>query len=62
LGHIRGLTETLPLYAEAMYNEWHFVGAFARASLLADLAIVTLVARNILERAGQMALRKGSAA
>ncbi|MDQ2860009.1 MAG: sulfate ABC transporter permease subunit CysW [Pseudomonadota bacterium] len=61
-GHIRGLTETLPLHVEAVYNEYDFVGAFACASLLAGLAIVTLVAKTALERAGRVAAIKGSAA
>jgi sulfate transport system permease protein len=50
-GHIRGLTETLPLHVEALYNDYDFVGAFAAATLLAGLAVVTLVAKTILERA-----------
>jgi sulfate transport system permease protein len=50
-GHIRGLTETLPLHVEALYNDYDFVGAFAAASLLAGLAVVTLVAKTALERA-----------
>ena len=49
-GHIRGLTETLPLHVEALYNDYDFVGAFAAASLLAGLAIVTLVAKTALEQ------------
>ena len=61
-GHIRGLTETLPLHVEAVYNEYDFVGAFACASLLAGLAVVTLVAKTILERADRMAAEQGSAA
>jgi sulfate/thiosulfate transport system permease protein len=61
-GHIRGLTETLPLHVEAVYNEYDFVGAFACASLLAGLAVVTLVAKTILEHADQMAAKQGSAA
>jgi sulfate/thiosulfate transport system permease protein len=61
-GHIRGLTETLPLHVEAVYNEYDFVGAFACASLLAGLAIVTLAAKTTLERAGRAAVIKGSAA
>ena len=60
-GHIRGLTETLPLHVEAVYNEYDFVGAFACATLLAGLAVVTLVAKTILERAGASAAKKGSA-
>jgi sulfate transport system permease protein len=50
-GHIRGLTETLPLHVEALYNDYDFVGAFAAATLLAGLAVVTLIAKTILERA-----------
>jgi sulfate transport system permease protein len=48
-GHIRGLTNTLPLHVEALYNDYDFVGAFAAASLLAGLAVVTLVAKTLLE-------------
>jgi sulfate transport system permease protein len=49
-GHIRGLTETLPLHVEALYNDYDFVGAFAAASLLAGLAVVTLAAKAALEQ------------
>jgi len=48
-GHIRGLTNTLPLHVEVSYNEYNFVGAFASASILAGLAIVTLVLKSLLE-------------
>ena len=48
-GHIRGLTNTLPLHVEVSYNEYDFVGAFASASILAGLAIVTLVFKTLLE-------------
>jgi len=48
-GHIRGETNTMPLHIEILYNEYDFVGAFAVASLLACLALVTLVAKTILE-------------
>jgi sulfate/thiosulfate transport system permease protein len=48
-GHIRGLTNTLPLHIEVSYNEYDFVGAFASASLLAALAVVTLVVKTFLE-------------
>ena len=48
-GHIRGLTNTKPLHNEIQYNEYDFVGAFAVASLLAALALVTLVAKSVLE-------------
>jgi sulfate transport system permease protein len=48
-GHIRGLTTTLPLEIEMRYNEYDYVGAFAVASLLALLALVTLAAKSALE-------------
>ena len=48
-GHIRGETNTMPLHVEILYNEYDFVGAFAVASLLAGLALVTLVAKSVLE-------------
>jgi sulfate transport system permease protein len=48
-GHIRGLTNTMPLQVEILYNEYNFVAAFAVASLLAGLAIVTLAAKSVLE-------------
>jgi sulfate transport system permease protein len=48
-GHIRGLTTTMPLHVEILYNEYNLVGAFAIASLLALLAILTLVVRTVLE-------------
>lgn len=48
-GHIRGLTNTMPLHIEILYNEYNFVAAFAVASLLAFLALVTLVLKTLLE-------------
>jgi len=48
-GHIRGLTNTMPLHIEILYNEYNFVGAFAVASLLAGLALFTLLAKTLLE-------------
>ncbi len=48
-GHIRGLTNTMPLHVEVLYNDYQFVGAFAVASMLALLAIVTLVLKSLLE-------------
>lgn len=48
-GHIRGETNTMPLHVEILYNEYNFVGAFAVASLLAMLALVTLVLKSIVE-------------
>jgi len=49
-GHIRGETNTMPLLVEILYNEYQFVTAFAIASLLAMLALVTLVVKTLLER------------
>ncbi|MFB2551761.1 sulfate ABC transporter permease subunit CysW [Ensifer soli] len=48
-GHIRGMTNTMPLQVEILYNEYSFVGAFAVAALLALLALVTLVLKTVLE-------------
>jgi len=48
-GKIRGLTNTIPLHVEILYNEYNYVGAFAVASLLTLLALVTLVAKKIVE-------------
>jgi sulfate/thiosulfate transport system permease protein len=48
-GHIRGLTNTMPLHIEILYNEYNFVAAFAVATLLASLALVTLLAKSVLE-------------
>jgi sulfate/thiosulfate transport system permease protein len=48
-GHIRGLTNTMPLHVEILYNEYNFVGAFAVASLLTLLAVVTLIVKTLIE-------------
>jgi sulfate transport system permease protein len=48
-GHIRGLTNTIPLQVEILYNEYNYVAAFAMASLLASLALVTLLIKSIAE-------------
>lgn len=48
-GHIRGLTDTMPLHIEILYNDYQFVAAFAVASLLALLALATLVVKSIAE-------------
>lgn len=48
-GHIRGLTNTMPLHVEILYNEYNFVAAFAVSTLLAGLALVTLVLKSVLE-------------
>jgi sulfate transport system permease protein len=51
-GHIRGLTNTMPLHIEILYNEYNFVGAFAVASLLMMLAVLTLIVKAFVERTG----------
>jgi sulfate transport system permease protein len=59
-GHIRGLTNTMPLHVEILYNEYNFVAAFAVASLLTLLALLTLVLKVALEwraRRAQLALQ-----
>jgi sulfate transport system permease protein len=48
-GHIRGQTNTVPLHVEILYNEYQSVAAFAVASLLALLALVTLVIKQVVE-------------
>lgn len=48
-GHLRGETNTMPLHIEILYNEYNFVAAFAVATLLAGLALVTLVLKTLLE-------------
>lgn len=49
-GKIRGLTNTMPLHVEILYNEYMFTAAFAVASLMSILAIITLVIKNIVEK------------
>jgi sulfate/thiosulfate transport system permease protein len=51
-GHIRGLTNTMPLAIEALYNDYDFTGAFAVASLLTLLALATLALKSVVERTG----------
>jgi sulfate/thiosulfate transport system permease protein len=60
-GHIRGQTNTLPLHIEILYNEYQFAASFAVASLLASLALVTLVLKFIVERRLQQALAQAKA-
>ena len=48
-GHIRGLTNTMPLHVEILYNEYQFAAAFAVASLLALLALATLIIKKFIE-------------
>jgi sulfate transport system permease protein len=56
-GHIRGLTNTIPLHVEILYNEYNFQAAFAVASLLAFLALVTLLAKSLVEWRSRRAAR-----
>ena len=60
-GHIRGQTNTLPLHIEILYNEYQFAASFAVASLLASLALVTLVLKYIVERRVQQQLAQAQA-
>jgi sulfate transport system permease protein len=59
-GHVRGITNTVPLQVEILYNEYQFRAAFAVASLLFVLALVTLVAKKTLEWQAERA-RRGAA-
>jgi len=52
-GHVRGLTNTMTLHVEILYNEYNFVGAFAVASLLTLLAVVTLAMKSLVEWGGR---------
>lgn len=61
-GHIRGLTNTLPLHIEVLYNDYNPVGAFAAASLLAFLAIVTLLLQHLLNWWEQRKYKQAAAA
>jgi sulfate transport system permease protein len=57
-GHIRGVTDTMPLHVEILYNEYNFTAAFAVASLLAFLALVTLAAKTYVEHQFQQQARE----
>jgi sulfate transport system permease protein len=48
-GHIRGLTNTIPLHVEILYNEYNFAAAFAVASLLSLVAVVTIAVKKVVE-------------
>ncbi|MBK8755440.1 MAG: sulfate ABC transporter permease subunit CysW [Candidatus Competibacteraceae bacterium] len=58
-GHIRGRTNTLPLHVEILYNEYNFAAAFATASLLALLALLTLVLKSFVEWQGRQQMNAG---
>jgi sulfate/thiosulfate transport system permease protein len=60
-GHIRGLTNTVPLHVEILYNEYNFAGAFAVASLLTVLALITLVAKSLVEWRASRTMQGNSA-
>jgi len=57
-GHIQGVTTTIPLHVEGLYNEYNFVGAFAVASILSILAIFTLVIKSVIEHYSPSEIRK----
>ncbi|CAM5791376.1 sulfate ABC transporter permease subunit CysW [Castellaniella caeni] len=59
-GHIRGLTNTLPLQIEILYNEYHFAAAFSLASLMALLALLTLALKSLAQRRLQAHARPAS--
>ena len=61
-GHIRGYTNTMPLHIEILYNEYNLAAAFAMASLLACLAIATIVLRMVLELQERRTVARGEAA
>ena len=60
-GHIRGRTNTVPLHVEVLYNEYKFSEAFAVASILVLLALVSLVAKRLIEWRAQAAQREAAA-
>lgn len=57
-GHLRGITNTLPLHVEILYNEFNFSAAFAVSSILVMLAVMILILRNIVEYKGKKAGEK----
>jgi sulfate transport system permease protein len=59
-GHIRGMTNTLPLHVEILYNEYNFAAAFAVASILAMLALVTLAIKTFIEHQHARAMATSS--
>ena len=61
-GHIRGMTNTMPLHVEILYNEYNFAAAFAVASVLALLALVTLVLKTLVEWKTRRELREAALA
>lgn len=61
-GHVRGKTNTMPLHIEILYNEYHFAPAFAVASLLSVLALLTLLLKTLAEWQAAKQLREGAEA
>jgi sulfate transport system permease protein len=61
-GHIRGLTDTMPLHIEILYNDYNLPAAFAVAALLACMALATIALRMALEWRHRRALARGAAA
>ncbi|MGZ4162090.1 MAG: sulfate ABC transporter permease subunit CysW [Neobacillus sp.] len=59
-GHIRGMTNTMPLHIEILYNEYQFSAAFAVASLMSMFAIITLIVKNLVERKAKKSLKGDS--
>ena len=59
-GHIRGLTNTVPLYVEIVYNEYNFAGAFAVASTLMVVALLTIALKAMVEWQGRLRQRRGN--
>ncbi|MBQ9438496.1 MAG: sulfate ABC transporter permease, partial [Lachnospiraceae bacterium] len=55
-GHLRGKTNTLPLYIELLYQGYDFTGAFAASSILVIMAIIVLILRLALEQKGKKSL------
>jgi sulfate transport system permease protein len=61
-GHLRGITNTMPLYIELLYQAFDFTGAFAMSSILVIMAVVILVLRNVLEYRGKKDLERETGA
>ena len=61
-GHIRGMTNTIPLHAEVLYNEYNSAGAFAMASILTVLTVITLVLKTLIERKSEIRGGRGTEA
>jgi sulfate transport system permease protein len=60
-GHLRGITNTMPLYIELLYQAFDFTGAFAMSSILVIMAVVILILRNVLEYRGKKEMEKEAA-